>query len=529
MLRRLNSSVFRNGPIEFHEGLNIILGDEYGSNSIGKSSLLMIIDYIFGGSGYTKENKDVMKYLGHHKFEFELEFNNQHYYFCRSTQNEKEVDICNEKYIKSKTISLEEYKDFLHKMYIPLYNDLKFRGLVGIFSRIAQKGNYFEEKPLKIVANGKEKDDIQKLIKIFSYHNDIESLRSSVKELESKIKVIKNASKLKYIKKINKKQYEKNLRLINEEYTRVINDTIKTSLDLNEAIFDMNQDIYTELYELKRDKKYLENKLIRLERNIKDNKPNKGSFQQLEYFFNNINIKRLTEVESFHGTINDILQEEFLRNKTELENKIIEKEEKIKNLQSQFSNDHDKVIDIMAPIFETITSIYKKQEENNLYDEFIKIEKEKRIKVEELDTKEKEILIQISKEINDKMLEVNRFIYGDKERAPILSLMSSSYILSVNDNTGTARKFVNLIIFDLSFLMITVLPFVMHDNLLFKNIGNIPMSKIIQLYSLQKKQCFISLDEASKFTEECQRIIEKYRVIELTKENTLFIKDWTAE
>ena len=37
-------------PIRFHTGLNAVLGDDNGSNSIGKSTFLMILDFVFGGS-----------------------------------------------------------------------------------------------------------------------------------------------------------------------------------------------------------------------------------------------------------------------------------------------------------------------------------------------------------------------------------------------------------------------------------------------------------------------------------------------
>lgn len=39
-------------PIHFHKGLNAIVGDDDRSNSIGKSTLLMIIDFVFGGEDY---------------------------------------------------------------------------------------------------------------------------------------------------------------------------------------------------------------------------------------------------------------------------------------------------------------------------------------------------------------------------------------------------------------------------------------------------------------------------------------------
>lgn len=37
------------GRITFKEGLNVVEGDDFGSNSIGKSTFLMCIDFAFGG------------------------------------------------------------------------------------------------------------------------------------------------------------------------------------------------------------------------------------------------------------------------------------------------------------------------------------------------------------------------------------------------------------------------------------------------------------------------------------------------
>ena len=36
-------------PIIFHKGLNTVLGSDSGTNSIGKSTFLMIVDFVFGG------------------------------------------------------------------------------------------------------------------------------------------------------------------------------------------------------------------------------------------------------------------------------------------------------------------------------------------------------------------------------------------------------------------------------------------------------------------------------------------------
>ena len=38
--------------IQFKKGLNVIQGTQTGSNSIGKSSALLAIDFAFGGNSY---------------------------------------------------------------------------------------------------------------------------------------------------------------------------------------------------------------------------------------------------------------------------------------------------------------------------------------------------------------------------------------------------------------------------------------------------------------------------------------------
>ena len=51
-------------PIRFHHGLNVIMGMDLADNSIGKSSSLLAIDFIFGGNSYLKSI--AVKKLGDH-------------------------------------------------------------------------------------------------------------------------------------------------------------------------------------------------------------------------------------------------------------------------------------------------------------------------------------------------------------------------------------------------------------------------------------------------------------------------------
>ena len=57
-------------PIHFHPGLNAVIGDDNGSNSIGKSTFLMILDFVFGGTDYVTKCTDVQENVKEHTINF---------------------------------------------------------------------------------------------------------------------------------------------------------------------------------------------------------------------------------------------------------------------------------------------------------------------------------------------------------------------------------------------------------------------------------------------------------------------------
>ena len=61
-------------PIMFNSGLNTVIGGETGSNSIGKSTFLMILDFVFGGDDYVFKSTDVQEAIKVHTIEFMFEF-----------------------------------------------------------------------------------------------------------------------------------------------------------------------------------------------------------------------------------------------------------------------------------------------------------------------------------------------------------------------------------------------------------------------------------------------------------------------
>ena len=90
MLTELYCDKFRDddsvrSPIQFHKGLNIVLGGQLGDNSVGKTTFLQIIDFAFGGKTYIEKNKELIEKVGSHDIRFSFLFNQQLYY-CMEMQ-----------------------------------------------------------------------------------------------------------------------------------------------------------------------------------------------------------------------------------------------------------------------------------------------------------------------------------------------------------------------------------------------------------------------------------------------------------
>jgi hypothetical protein len=85
MLIEIRSRMFRAEAVRFHAGLNVVLGDANATNSIGKSTLLMVIDFAFGGKDLLRHNRDVVSELGHHDYFFSFKFDQDVYRFRRGT------------------------------------------------------------------------------------------------------------------------------------------------------------------------------------------------------------------------------------------------------------------------------------------------------------------------------------------------------------------------------------------------------------------------------------------------------------
>ena len=148
MLKRIKCNLFTEPVITFHKGLNTVVGDDDAANSIGKSTTLMIIDFVFGGDDYIKKS-DAIQNLEPHEFFFSFEFSKEELHFMRSTSEYKYVYKCTSNYETGDRISVDDYTALLKEKYEIALSDAKFRYIVGRYFRVYGRENLNEKKPIQ--------------------------------------------------------------------------------------------------------------------------------------------------------------------------------------------------------------------------------------------------------------------------------------------------------------------------------------------------------------------------------------------
>lgn len=533
MLIEVRCEQFREKVIPFHSGLNVVLGDNVATNSIGKSTLLMVLDFVFGGETFLDHNKDVVYELGQHDYNFSFKFKDKSYYFRRGTYKPDLVYLCNKLYEDEAPLSIEDYKAFLKSSYSLEDIDLTFRSITSLFSRVWGKENLDVKHPLHSFKRQNSSDCITNIIKLYKKYDSIKLFSEDVKRKSEEKKTITKAFKEGLISKTSKPQYKSNLAVIdtiNNEIEDIKTNLAKYAVNIAEIVNKEVMELKVDKDRLLSEKLSLDSRLLRVRNDLSQNKSIRSKhLSPLIKYFPNVNTERLEEVESFHSKITRILRKELKSSEAELtsslENVVNEIEVIDKKIESTISNIEnpsiivDRVYDLSQEHADTSREIEYFETDDKIKLEFKKSK--------ELLTAEKiRILELIENIVNDKIRRYVTQIYSEKRRSPTLHLGQNSYSFEVVEDTGTGKAYSNLIILDLAFLETTQVPFLMHDSVLFKNIQNSAVAELIELYELTGKQTFIAIDEIEKYGKDAETKLTQRKVIKLDNENVLYIKDW---
>ena len=533
MLVEIRCDKFREKIINFHEGLNVVLGDSVATNSIGKSTLLMVLDFIFGGDSFLEHNKDTVYELGDHDYYFSFKFGDSDFRFKRGTYKPDLVFTCSESFEEENPLTIEEYRSFLKSAYSLDDIDLTLRAFVSLFSRVWGKDNLDVKHPLHSFKSQKSSDCILNTLKAYGKYESIRLLTEDVKRKNEEKSAISNAFKEGLIPKTSKPQYKKNLAAISEinnEIEDIKNNLAKYAINISEIANRETLELKAEKDKLLSEKLSIECRLSRVRNDLSQNKNIKSKhLSPLIKYFPEVNLERIAEVEEFHSEITRILRSELKASENELSDSlqmIVAEIEKIDREMSVILDNVDNPGLIIDRVYELSNSHFTAASEVEFFETDDKIKNDLKQVKDLLSTEKLRVLKLVEDVINDRIRRFVTKIYSEERRSPILSLGQNSYNFEVVEDTGTGKAYSNLILLDLAFLETTKLPFLIHDSVLFKNIQNSAVAKLIELYESTGKQTFIAIDEIEKYGKEAEDKLLNRKVVKLDNKNVLYIKDW---
>ncbi|MBR3237864.1 MAG: DUF2326 domain-containing protein [Oscillospiraceae bacterium] len=531
------SSFGEDKKIPFTPGLNVIQGRS--GNSIGKSNILKIVDYAFGGGYYAKSNKDVIKHVGEHDICFCHMFEGKSHFFIRSASSPARVSLCEDNsYHAIKEISTEDFCKWLTKMYALQDLRLTFRNIVSLYSRVWNKPNQVVNHPLSNYNNQSVAESITTLIKLFKRYDPIRELHEESLFLKKRSAIRKQAAEYNFINVPTRKEAKAIENELSEINARI--ETLQTNIAVGSAenadsldkqyiaLIDRRTELFTQRSRINRDSQ-------RCRKNIQQiNRMEPASFASLMDFFPEINMERLSEVAGFHESLRVVLLDELQEEEQRLQKRLQEIETAITqndfDIQSytKLPTQTDMAVDVMKTLLHKQDRLQAQLEQ---YHDIVAESSQKKENKQKLEKELETITTEIGQAINERTAQYSQLITTSNRKAPVLHLEPTKYEYGVEDNTGTGKAFTDLLLFDLSILSLTGLPTLIHDSFLFNNIDDSTKKNFLKLYSqFTDKQIFISLDSyLGEGDKEIDSLLFSSTRLYLSDKKKLFGIDWAAE
>ena len=528
----------------FHEGLNVVLGEEDGAMSIGKSSSLLAIDFVFGGDTYIKS--DGVRHEGHHTIFFAFEFKGVKHHFARNTDDSDNVFFCDEDYnLTGAKYTKDEFIQWLRSQYEMEFEGASFRTVLSSFFRIYGKKNTDELNPLQGIPGQNMEKSIATILTVFNKYKDIQDLRDSVTERTKRLDAFKEARKYQFISDLvgGQKKYEENLEAIRD-----------LELQLATLMEEAEQGHTEEEIELNKTKAALTTEKLNIENAIHTREmklrllnmsleyglyPTEADMSALQEFFPEVNIRKLYEVEHYHQKLARILDAQFAEERTSIEREITDLRSQWETINAQIKslgfvgNISREFLDRHSEIKAEIAAL---RTQNEAYLTQTELQSAKATAVEVLKRGIEGLLREIEDILNTQMKEFNDSLFTTKKKPPQVHFNAyNSYKFETPDNTGTGSNYKGMLVYDLAVLFTTALPALAHDSLLFKNLGKDVEDGIFRIYAriaseLPRKQVFIAYDKQGDCRPETRRILDDACVMQLSKGGgELYGHPWDTE
>ena len=533
MLHEIYCDQFHQKQIIFNPGLSVVLGTNTGDNSIGKSTFLLIVDYVFGGSAYA-QTTDIINNIGSHDIFFSFIFNDETFKFCRNSIQTHIVWKCSDSYDKIEEISLENFCKWLDSKYAIALPELSFRDAVGRYIRVYGKNNCDERHPLHYIATEKAEKAYFALLKLFDAYSPLKETDTEAHRSEAELTAYKKAQSLQFIAKITKKVFNQNQKAINcisAQIEELSSDLERGLLDVDASASEQAVYIKQMLSRARRARNKVRAKCNMLDENgTYTFSATTDTFFDFQRFFPDAAIAQLEEIERFHKTISSVFRAELRAERSKIEKELIEYDQIICEYEGQLQElIHNPTLSkvILTRHTELLREKERMQKENDAYVKLQQLKADRDADAERLKTIKQQQFALVSYQLNEEMSRINDVIYEGSYNAPVLDFTDNGYIFFTPDDTGTGIAYKGLVVYDLAVLELTRLPVLVHDSVVLKQISDDAIEKIMKLYSSCGKQVIVALDKQDSYSENTARLLNESAVLRLTSNGQeLFGRSW---
>ena len=543
-IKLLTSSDPRFQTLEFHDGLNIIVGEKVfkedkkkTSNGIGKSLSLICIDYMLGKGTQSKEVSKLKKILEEHKIKLTLLFeHNDKQYTVERTYNK--IWLNDYEYKKE-----SEYLDFLNSLV-----DVEF-SFRDVFSRFFRTNKESYQSAIYQVTTS-EKAYNNNRINAFLLGLDLEYLnkKKELKEKSDRLKsLIKDLSELQ--KEVDK---EREFELL-ERLKKIEKDL--ESFEIAEDFNDLKQeaDLLTEkIRDLRNKIAYFKREVRHKERIIKVNKQVdidiellKDIYAETKFFLPDETLAHIEAVKEFHNTLfsNRIKRATKDIKKLEKDISLLEKEvekidknraEILKYLENKGAmEEYHSLVEQKEQIVETLNEMKRKE---GLLKEFKKEQADIKLEIDkfkrELIDLEEKLSIKI-KRLGQMFREISEEHYDDKPGyldIEIIDKFNTDKLYKIEPEIkGDGSDGINemkIFIYDMLIYKLNpnLIGLVGHDNRLFDMVDERQVAKALNYAHKNVKQYICSISdtkfEGAKDISEIN--LEKFIIKKLNEKHKLF-------
>lgn len=529
-------------PIIFHPGLNTIMGASRASNSIGKTTFLLVIDFAFGGRDYVMLNNDVTKNVGEHSIEFAFQFGDDIYHFSRSTNDLNYVYECDENFQRkpNSRMYIDTYCEFLAKQYQMDNLTATFRELVSGYFRIYGRNNYDERHPLRAHGNDTMEAGIRRLMQLYGKYGAIGDLAALYEAALEKETTHKNALKHQYIRGVtNALDYEANKKKIaelQERKEKLASDSAEGLLDMDSVQASRLSEIKKMLAGLRRQRGKLRSQIRAMESDMEmDESSFKRDYGELREFFPEADIRHIEEIDAFHRQLKSVLKSQYRDNQKKLNDALELLDMQITVLEREVSeiSDEPHLTKAVLDDYASLDREMKNLRDANEYYESHKVLHQTTADLQaRLDKLVNETTAELQTDINIALRDLNKKVCEPGISAPRLTINGAkTYTYSIKNDTGTGSQTRGMLLFDLLSLENTNLPAVIEDSMSLKQVEDQVILNIFGLFNESKKQVFVTIDKGESYSEDqtIPEILKRTTVLELSAGHELYGRPWNKE